>query len=109
MGRQCLRWRRQGGIVGPVTIPSPAGLTERERAVLEFEASWWLLAGSRPKRQAIREELGISPTSYYATVEALIDRPDAELAQPLVIARLRRRRTERRRARFLGEPVRRHR
>lgn len=83
-------------------------LSARETAILNFEERWWTLAGRRSKRQAIREDLGVSPTSFYATLDALIDATEAARSHPLVIARLRRRRTVRRRAIFLGnEPIRR--
>src|SRR5947209_8739493 len=38
-------------------------LSERERAIIDFERSAWQLDG--PKEAAIRAELGLSPTRYY--------------------------------------------
>jgi len=75
-------------------------LTERERAILDFERGWWLETG--PKEAAIRQRLSISPTRYYEVLADLLDRPAARAYDPLVILRLRRVRDRRRRARFEG-------
>ncbi len=78
-------------------------LTERERAILQVECSWW--AGDNPhpsKEAAIRSVLGLSPTRYYELIGHLIDAPDAERHDPLLVRRLRRARAERRRVRFEG-------
>jgi hypothetical protein len=76
------------------------GLTEREKAILDFEQRWRTLPG--PKEQAIRERLAMSPTQYYALLGRLVDSPDALGHDPLVVRRLRRQRDHRRRARFEG-------
>jgi len=65
-----------------------AMLGEREKAVLEFEGSWWLYPG--PKDRAIRELLGMSATRYYQVLRRLLDDPDAVGYAPLVVRRLRR-------------------
>ena len=75
-------------------------LTAAEQAILEFERSWWL-APVR-KGDAIREQLDLSPSAYYRRLTALIDRPDALAADPLLVRRLRRSRDERRRTRHVG-------
>lgn len=75
-------------------------LTQRERAILDLERSWWQSAGT--KEAAIREELSLSPTRYYELLADLVDRPAARAYDPLVILRLRRVRDRRRRARFEG-------
>jgi Protein of unknown function (DUF3263) len=81
-------------------------LSARDIAILNFEEQWWTLVGNRRKREAIREELGLSPTSFYSALGDLVDAAAAARSHPLVIARLRRRRAERRRAKFHGnEPV----
>ncbi|MFD9123928.1 DUF3263 domain-containing protein [Kitasatospora sp. NPDC059571] len=72
-----------------------ADLTERERAVLALEARPWRTAGA--KERAIREELDVSATRYYQLLNALLDRPEALAAEPVLVNRLRRIR-ERRRA-----------
>jgi len=72
-------------------------LTEGERAVLDFERSWWTEPG--PKEAAINEQLEMSTTRYYELLNELIDRPEAEVHDPLVVRRLRRMRDRRRRSR----------
>ena len=73
-------------------------LSERERAIIDFERSAWQLEG--PKEAAIRAELGLSPTRYYELLAALCESPAARAYDPLVIHRLRRLRDRRRRARY---------
>ena len=75
-------------------------LTDAELAVLEFERSWWQAPGA--KGEGIRRQLSMSPSAYYRRLTALIDRPDALAADPLLVRRLRRARTERRRTRHTG-------
>ncbi len=79
-------------------------LSDRDRAVLEFEQTWWITPG--PKEDAIRARLGLSPTRYRQVLAALLDSDEAEAFDPLVIRRLRRRRDERRRTRYAGPPAR---
>ena len=68
-------------------------LSERDKAVLEFEGSWWLYPG--PKDRAIREYLGMSATRYYQAVRRLIDDEMALQHAPLTIRRLRKMRQQR--------------
>jgi hypothetical protein len=84
-------------------------LTPRDRDVLDFERSWWLVAAQVPKHTAIRQRLEISPAHYYSLLERLIDSKDAYAYDPLVVNRLRRRREERRRAMFTSEAPRKRR
>lgn len=74
-------------------------LTQEERAVLRIEGQWWRFPGA--KEAAIREQLGISAATYAARLNRLLDQPAAEAVDPLLIARLRRLRSERRRRRSL--------
>jgi hypothetical protein len=85
------------------------GLTGRERAVLDFERGWWLESGGETKQAAIRRCLGLSRSGYWATLERLVDSPDATAYDPLLVRRLRRRRDDRRRAWFAGEAPRKRR
>jgi len=62
-------------------------LAERDRAVLDFEATWWRYP--EPKDRAIREYLGMSATRYYQVLRRLVDDPVAESADPLTVRRLR--------------------
>ena len=67
-------------------------LGERERAVLEFESSWWLYPG--PKDRAIREFLGMSATHYYRVLRRLVEDPEAMQYDPLTVKRLRKLRSD---------------
>jgi len=75
-------------------------LSERDRAILDFERSWWTEPG--PKELAIRQRFDLSATRYYQVLGALLESPDAVEYDPLVVRRLRRMRDRRRRARFEG-------
>ena len=81
--------------------PSQRPLTDRDRAILDFERSWWVDA-TVSKEQTIRQKLGMSPGRYYEVLNRLLELPAAMDYDPLVIRRRRRNRDERRRARFEG-------
>ena len=72
-------------------------LTDREREILAFERQWWKYAGA--KEQAIKDLFDLSATRYYQVLNALLDRPEALVADPMLIKRLRRLRTTRQRSR----------
>ncbi len=72
-------------------------LTDGERTMLDLERSWWTEPG--PKETAINERLEMSTTRYHELLNELIDRPEAEEHDPLVVRRLRRMRDRRRRSR----------
>lgn len=82
-------------------LPSRRPLSDRERAILDFERSWWTDADCS-KEQAIRDRLDLSAGRYYEILGSLLDLPAAMDYDPLVIKRRRRGRDERRRARFEG-------
>jgi hypothetical protein len=82
-------------------VPMP--LTERDRAILDFERGWWAEAG--PKDTAIRERFELSGTRYYQLLNELLDDDDAYDYDPLLVRRLRRLRDRRRRARIEGRPM----
>ncbi len=75
-------------------------LSDRQRAMLDFERSWWQLPG--PKESQIRVRFGLSGTTYYRAIAALVESRAAFAYDPLTILRLRRQRDERRRARVEG-------
>ena len=77
---------------------SPVALTDRDRAIIEFERTWWSEESS--KEVLIRENFDLSTTRYYEILGELIDSREAYEFDPLVIRRLRRLRDRRRRARF---------
>src|ERR1700754_2470059 len=73
------------------------GLTRREHDILAFERQWWKYAGS--KEDAIKELFSMSATRYYQVLNALVDRPEALVADPMLVKRLRRLRASRQKAR----------
>lgn len=78
----------------------PGHLDERARHILDFERAWWKEPGR--KERAIRERFNLSAARYYQLLNRLIDSPDALRHDPMLIRRLRRLRTARRRQRFAG-------
>jgi hypothetical protein len=74
-----------------------AGLTRREHDILTFERQWWKYAGI--KEEAIKELFSMSATRYYQVLNALVDRPEALAADPMLVKRLRRLRASRQKAR----------
>ncbi len=72
-------------------------LSERDQEILAFERQWWKYAGS--KEQAIKELFDMSATRYYQVLNSLLDNPAALEADPMLVKRLRRMRTQRQRAR----------
>jgi hypothetical protein len=73
-------------------------LTDDERAILDFERTWWTFDG--PKETLIQERFGMSSEAYYQAMNGLLERPDALEHDPLVVRRLLRLRERRRRARL---------
>jgi hypothetical protein len=73
------------------------GLTRREHDILAFERQWWKFAGV--KEEAIKELFSMSATRYYQVLNALVDRPEALAADPMLVKRLRRLRASRQKAR----------
>lgn len=69
-------------------------MDDTARRVLEFEQRHYSRPGS--KEQAIRDELGMGTTRYYQLLVALLEDPEAEAADPLLVHRLRRLRADRR-------------
>ncbi len=75
-------------------------LTDRHRAILDLERTWWSQSG--PKAAAIQSRIGLSPTRYYQLLGELIGSAEAAAYDPLVVRRLRKRKRSRRRARIEG-------
>ena len=63
-------------------------LSDADRAMLEFELSWWRQPGA--KDAAIRTWFDLTPARYYQRLSRLIDEPAALAEQPVLVARLRR-------------------
>jgi hypothetical protein len=75
-------------------------LTDRDRAMLDLERTWWSQPGS--KAAAIQSRIGLSPARYYQLLAELIGSAEAEAYDPLVVRRLRKSQRNRRRARIEG-------
>lgn len=69
-------------------------LTDRQRAMLDFESSWWRQRGS--KEDAITAAFGVSPVRYYQLLNRCLDDPEALAYSPTTVRRLQRIRTPRR-------------
>jgi Protein of unknown function (DUF3263) len=74
-----------------------AALREREMHILAFERRSWPSPGA--KELEIRENFAISSTRYYQLLNELIDRPEAAAFDPVLVKRLRARRSKRARRR----------
>lgn len=77
-------------------------LTDKERAVLDLERSWWAGADAPATKAEAIAALGLSRAQYYARRDAAVERPEAAVYDPLVVRRVRRDKAARRRARFEG-------
>lgn len=72
-------------------------LTDLEVRVLEFEKQQWRYQGA--KEQAIKDVFDLSGHLYAQLLTNLIDKPAALVAEPSLVKRLRRLRTQRQKAR----------
>ena len=95
--------RAEGCGEAPVQVRA-SGLSRREHEMLTFERQWWRRPGA--KETAIRDRFGVAPTRYYQVLNALVDRPDALAADPVLVRRLRRLRLARARTRSSPSPFR---
>ncbi|MCK0110829.1 DUF3263 domain-containing protein [Ornithinimicrobium sp. F0845] len=76
---------------------APAGLTERDRQIIDFERQWWKYPGA--KEQAIKDLFDMSATRYYQLLNQLIDSQAALEHDPMLVKRLRRMRAQRQKSR----------
>ncbi|MBF4601024.1 DUF3263 domain-containing protein [Frigoribacterium sp. VKM Ac-1396] len=74
-----------------------SALSERDRAVLDFEQRAPAAPGAR--EAAIRRDLGLGVIRYQQLLNSLIDRPDALAYAPMLVGRLQRLRAARHDAR----------
>ena len=79
------------------------GLTERDKAILDFERSWWAEPG--PKADAVRERFELSTTRYYELLREIMADPEALEYDPLLVRRLKKERDRRRRERYESRPA----
>jgi hypothetical protein len=77
--------------------PEESDLSDRDRAILDFERQWWHHAGA--KEAAIRSEFSLSAARYYQLLNAVIDLPGALRHDPMLVKRLLRARDVRTQAR----------
>lgn len=89
--------------VGPPSTLVRMGLTERDKAILDFERSWW--AGTGPKADAVRQRFELSSTRYYELLREIMDDPEALEYDPLLVRRLKKERDRRRRERYEPRPA----
>jgi Protein of unknown function (DUF3263) len=78
----------------------PTDLDDQQRAILDFERTWWKQAGA--KEQAIRDTFAISPTRYYQRLNTLLELPGALSYDPGLVHRLQRLRSSALRSRRLS-------
>lgn len=71
------------------------GVTDDDRRMLDLAGARWNYAGSLEQR--VRDEFGISLTRFWQRVNQLVDTEEALAYSPVVVNRLRRLRTGRRR------------
>jgi hypothetical protein len=76
-----------------VSIAEADVLSERDRAILAFEAHW--TRHSATKEEAIRETFAFSAARYYQLLNAVIDSPAAVRHDPMLVRRLQRARDDR--------------
>ena len=98
--RGCLYRGLRTGKAARVTDADVPTLSDRERAILEFEGTWWM--GDEGRDVTIRARFACSDEEYYQELNQLLDHPGALSVDPLVVRRLRRQRERRRRARLDG-------
>ena len=75
---------------------TPLEFTDRHRAMLDFERTWWQL--DDPRDEAIRARFACTTDDYYAELNLVLELPEAMDHDPLVVRRFQRRRLRRRRS-----------
>ena len=68
-------------------------LTDRDRAILDFEREWWQHPGS--KEDSIRQVFGLSGARYYQVLGGLLASEAALAYDPMLVKRLQRIKDER--------------
>jgi hypothetical protein len=71
-------------------------LSERHRAMIDFERTWWRL--ETPRDDVIRARFRCTADEYYAELHRVLELPEAMAHDPVVVRRFHRRRQRRRRA-----------
>lgn len=78
------------------------GLSADDKRLLDFAAERWRYAGNHAA--AVEAEFGLTVTRYFQKLNRLLDDPDAEAYDPVVVRRLRRVREGRASARAARGP-----
>ncbi len=68
-------------------------LSDRDKAILDFEREWWQHSGS--KEDSIRQAFALSGARYYQVLGALISSEAALAYDPMLVKRLQRMKDER--------------
>ncbi|MDK8307329.1 DUF3263 domain-containing protein [Corynebacterium imitans] len=71
----------------PTILSMPSTLSDSDRTLLDFEARAPRSLGA--KEEAIRQELGLTPTRYYQRLNLLLESPEALAYAPQLVRRLR--------------------
>ena len=82
----------------PVTGKPVEVITDRQRAILDFERTWWTL--DEPRDRAIRARFQCSVDEYHAELNDMLELPAAAEHDALLVRRLQRQRSRRRRERL---------
>jgi len=61
-------------------------LGSEDKAILDFEQTWWTLPG--PKDMLIEFTLGLPASAYYEMLRSLVERPEAMNHDPLTVKRV---------------------
>ena len=85
------------GILVDFVMNPDSELDERSQQILSMERLWWKYAGA--KEQAITKQFSIWPANYYQLLNQLIETDAALAYDPMLVKRLRRLRTTKRRVR----------
>lgn len=85
------------GILADFVMDPDSELDERSQQILAMERLWWKYAGA--KEQAITKQFSVSPANYYQLLNQLIETEAALAYDPMLVKRLRRLRTTKRRVR----------
>ncbi len=79
---------------------TPRSFGNSDRAILEFEHGTWTYPGA--KQAEIYDRFAMSGTRYYQLLNWILDQPEAEAYDAMLVRRLRRLREQRRQVRTVG-------
>ncbi|KWR74101.1 MULTISPECIES: DUF3263 domain-containing protein [Glutamicibacter] len=85
----------ENGLLADFVMNPDSELDERSQQILNLEKLWWKYAGA--KEQAITKQFSMSPTNYYQLLNQLIETDAALAYDPMLVKRLRRARSTKRR------------